>query len=222
MTRTVSGLPIGQLIVVPALITLAVTVLRFVGEIEQWSPNWFNHQMGLSVVAIVWLAPVFGVYFALRLRACGQQPVSVWGAIGLAVLAALIVLFLPGLLPFRFVFPGRLLYGWSFLVLAAAVTLPGWPALFKTMLAYAYAARIPIAILMFFAMRNNLGTHYDAVPRDLPAGIGFWPKYLWLAFFAQLVYWVATTIVIGMLFGTIAAGVARLARGPAGAGPSPA
>jgi len=222
MTRTGSGLPIGQLILVPALITLAVTVLRFVGEIKRWSPNWFNHQMGLSLVAILWLAPFFGVYFALRLRSRGQQPVSVWGAIGLAVLAVLIVLFLPGLLPFKFVFPGRLLYGWSIIVLAAAVTLPGWPALFQTMLAYAYAARIPIAILMFFALRDNLGTHYDAVPRDLPAGIGFWPKYLWLAFFAQLVYWVATTIVIGMLFGTVAAGIARLARGPAGARPSPA
>jgi hypothetical protein len=222
MTRTDSGLSIGQLILVPALVTLAVTILRFVGEIKQWSPNWFNHQMGLSVVAIVWLAPFFGVYFALMLRALGQQPGSVWGAIGLAVLAALIVLFLPGLLPFRFVFPGRLLYGWSFLVLAAVVTLPGWPALFRTMLAYAYAARIPIAILMFFAMRNNLGTHYDSVLRDVPAGIGFWPKYLWLAFFAQVVCWVAMTIVMGMLFGTIAAGIARLARGPAGAGPSPA
>jgi hypothetical protein len=222
MTPTGRGLRIGQLILVPGLVTLAVTVLRFVGEIKQWSPNWFNHQMGLSVVAIVWLAPVFGIYFALKLRARGQQPVSAWGAIGLALLAALIVLFLPGLLPFKFAFPGRLLYGWSILVLAAAVTLPGWPALFKTMLAYAYAARIPIAILMYFAMRTNLGTHYDAVPRDLPAGIGFWPKYLWLAFFAQLVYWVAVTIVIGMLFGTLAVGVARLVRGPAGAGPSPA
>ena len=222
MTQTGSSLPIGQLILVPALITLGVTVFRFVGEIKQWSPHWFNHQMGLSVVAIVWLAPLFGVYFALRLRSRGQQPASVWGAIGLAVLAALIVLFLPGLLPFRFVFPGRLLYVWSLLVLAAAVTLPGWPALFRTMLAYAYAARIPIAILMFFAMRHNLGTHYDAVPRDLPAGIGFWPKYLWLAFFAQLVSWVAITIVMGMLFGTIAAGVARLVRGRTGAGPSPA
>jgi hypothetical protein len=222
MTRAGSGLRIGQLIMAPAVITLAVTILRFVGEIKQWSPIWFNHQMGLSVVAIVWLAPVFGVHFALRLRARGQQPVSAWGAIGLAVLAALIVLFLPGLLPFKFAFPGRLVYGWSILVLAAAVTLPGWPALFKTMLAYAYTARIPIVILMFLAMRHNLGTHYDAVPRDLPAGIGFWPKYLWLAFFAQLVYWVATTMVIGMLFGTIASGVARLARGPLGAGPSPA
>ena len=127
MARIGSGLPIRQLILLPALITLAVTVFRFVGEIEQWSPTWFNHKMGLSLVAILWLAPFFGVYFALRLRARGQQPISVWRAIGLAVLAALVVLFLPGLLPFKFAFPGRLLYGWSIIVLAAAVTLP-WVA----------------------------------------------------------------------------------------------
>jgi hypothetical protein len=133
-------------------------------------------------------------------------------SIGLAVLGALIVLFLPGILPFNFPFPTRLLYIWSILVLAALATLPGWPALFKTMLAYGFAARIPIAIIMFFAYRYNLGTHYDAVPPDLPAGIGFWPKYLWLAFFAQLVFWVSETIVIGMLFGSLAAGIARLVR----------
>jgi hypothetical protein len=178
--------------------------------------------MGLSLVAILWLAPLFGIYFALKLSAHGQHPASAWGAIALAVLAALVILFLPGLLPFKFGFPGRLLYEWSIVVLAAIVTLPAWPALCRTLLAYAYAARIPIAILMFFAYRYHLDTHYDAVPGDLPAGIGFWSKYLWLAFFAQLIFWVATTIVIGMLFGTVAAGIARLARGPARAAPSPA
>jgi hypothetical protein len=220
MTQTVSGLSIRRLILIPALISLAVTVFRFVGELKQWSPNWFNHQMGLSVVAILWLAPLFGIYFALKLLAHGQQPASALRAIALAVLAASVIFFLPGLLPFKFAFSGRLLYAWSIVVLAAVVMLPGWPALFKTLLTYAYATRIPIAILMFFAFRYHLGTHYDAVPEDLPAGIGFWPKYLWLAFFAQLVFWVATTIVIGMLFGTIAAGVARLARAPARLGPS--
>lgn len=212
MTYTGSGVPVRQLILFPALITLAVTTFRFLGELRQWSPTWFNHQMGWSVVAILWLAPIFGIYFALKLSASGQQPASVWGALGLAVLGALVYL-LPGFLPFNFAFPTRLLYAWSFVVVAAVVTSPGWPALFKTLLAYGYAARIPIALLMFFAYRYSTGTHYDAVPPDLPAGIGFWSKYLWLAFFAQLVFWVATTIVIGMLCGTIAAGIARLARG---------
>jgi len=220
MAQTDSGLSIRQLILIPALISLSVTIFRFVGEVKQWSPNWFNHQMGLSVVAILWLSPLFGIYFALKLSAHGQQSASAWPAIALAVLGALIAPFLPGFLPFKFAFPSRLLYGWSIVVLAAAVTLPGWPALFKTLLAYAYAARIPIALLMFFAFRYNLGTHYDAFPGDLPTAIGFWPKYLWLAFFAQLIFWVAITIVIGMLFGTIAAGVARLARAPARLGSS--
>ncbi len=44
---------------------------------------------------------------------------------------------------------------WSAFALAAIVTLPGWPALFKTLLAYGYAARIPVAIVMFFAFRGN-------------------------------------------------------------------
>lgn len=222
MARTTSAVTIRQLILTPALITLAVTTFRFLGELERWSPNWFNHQMGWSVVAILWLVPVFGIYFGLKLAALGPQPASSLRALGLAVLGALIVLFLPGILPFSFGFPTRLLYEWSIVVLAALVTLPGWPALFKTLLAYGYAARIPIAIIMFFAYRNNLGTHYGAVPPDIPAGIGFWPKYLWLAFFAQLVFWVATTIVIGMLFGTIAAGIAQLMRTRTRAVPSAA
>lgn len=212
MEETGSGLPIRHLILVPALITLAVTIVRFIGELQQWSANWFNTEMGWSIVAILWLVPIFGVYFALRLSARGQGPPSVWRAIGFAVLGVIIGIFLRGFLPFEFAFPARLLYGWSFIVVAALLTLPGWPALFKTLLAYAFAARIPVALLMFVAFRGNLGTHYDAVPSDLPAGIGLWPKYLWLGFFPQLINWVATTVVIGMFFGAIAVGIARLVR----------
>jgi hypothetical protein len=135
MIRTGWTIPIRQLIPVPALITLAVTAFRFLGELKQWSPNWFNHQMGWSIVAILWLAPIFGIYFGLKLSAFGWQPASLWRAIGLGLFGALIWLFLPSLLPFNFVFPSRLLYEWSIVVLAAAVTLPGWPALFKTLMA---------------------------------------------------------------------------------------
>lgn len=125
MTHADSAVPIRQLILFPALITLAVTVFRFLGEVERWSPGWFNHRMGWSVVAILWLVPVFGISFALKLAASGGLPASSWRAIGLAVLGALIVLFLPGMLPFNFGFPSRLLYEWSIVVLAALVTVPG-------------------------------------------------------------------------------------------------
>ena len=51
-----------SLILTPALITLAVTVLRLVGELQNWSPRFFSRQAGGAgaVVGIVWLVPIFG------------------------------------------------------------------------------------------------------------------------------------------------------------------
>jgi hypothetical protein len=40
------------------------------------------------------------------------------------------------------------------IVAAAALQFPAWLALFKVLLAYGYAARIPVAIVMFFAIRG--------------------------------------------------------------------
>lgn len=44
MARTNSGGHVStlQLIAVPALITLAITVLRLIGERQGWSKVWFN------------------------------------------------------------------------------------------------------------------------------------------------------------------------------------
>src|SRR5882672_12650128 len=80
---------LGQLILVPALITLAVTLIRLVGELSRWSPSLFNRNPGGpgALVGIVWLIPVFGVLFALRLAADGQGPPSLAKAFGWTVLA---------------------------------------------------------------------------------------------------------------------------------------
>ena len=54
---------IGKLILVPAVITLAVTLLRLVGELQGWSPTLFNRgdrPFSRALVGIVWLVPVFG------------------------------------------------------------------------------------------------------------------------------------------------------------------
>ncbi len=53
----------GRLILVPAVITLAVTLLRLVGELQQWSSALFNRSAGGggAIVGIVWLVPVFGI-----------------------------------------------------------------------------------------------------------------------------------------------------------------
>jgi len=205
-------LPLPRLILAPGLITLAVTLVRLVGELQRWPEIFFNRTMGGSVIAITWLAPIFGIYFALKLDNSGSPPKSYLRAIGYAVLGVIVLVvfaFAPSILRIQHGFYGRLIYGWTFFAVSALLTFRGWPELFKTLLAYGYAARIPVALIMFFAYRGNWGTHYDAVPSDVPA-LGLIAKYLWLGFFPQLVFWVAFTILAGMLFGTIAAGIARV------------
>jgi hypothetical protein len=206
-----------RLVLVPAVITLGVTILRLVGERQGWSRTWFNPEAGGpgSIVGITWLTPLFGIYFALKLAGTGQGPKSLGRAVGLAFLAVAIIygLSYAGFaLHLQKYFQGRLLFSWGIFALAALVTLPGWPSLFKTMLAYAYTARIPVAVVMLLAFQGDWHTHYDAPPPDMPAGLGLWSKYLWLGFFPQLILWVVFTIVAGMLFGSLATATVRLFR----------
>src|SRR5574337_2123095 len=65
-----SNLGVTRLILVPSLITLAVTIVRLVGELQHWSPPFFNASAGggAAVVGIVWLPIIFGPYFALKLE----------------------------------------------------------------------------------------------------------------------------------------------------------
>lgn len=211
---TTARTSLTRLVLLPGLITLGVTILRLVGELQHWPTVLFNPASGGggALVGISWLAPVFGINFALKLAKLGNRPKTYPRAIGYAVLgaAALVVFaFVPSIIGIKHSFYDRLLYGWLFFVASALLTLRGWPELFRTLLAYGFAARIPVALLMFFALRGNWGTHYDAIPADIPA-LGFVAKYLWLGFFPQLTLWVAYTVLAGMLFGSVAAGIARV------------
>ncbi|MBI4165383.1 MAG: hypothetical protein HY508_06575 [Acidobacteria bacterium] len=205
---------IPRLVAAPAAITLCVTLVRLAGELGHWSEGLFNRTMGWSIVAIIWLAPIVGIYFALKLAKSGAGPKSFLSSVGYSLLGVVVLLifaFAPSMLKIQHGFYDRLLYGWAFFVVAALVTRRGWPQLFKVLAVYGFAARIPVAVIMFFAFRGNWGTHYDAVPLDMPA-LGLTTKYLWLGFFPQLTLWVAYTILAGMLFGTIVSGIARVVR----------
>jgi hypothetical protein len=68
---------IKKLIAVPALITLAVTLLRLVGEFMNL-PSWLaSKEAGGAgaLIGIAWLAPLFGVYFATKLA---DAPGKLW------------------------------------------------------------------------------------------------------------------------------------------------
>lgn len=216
-TNSVALPSTSRLILVPALISLAVTILRLGGELAHWSQRYFSTQVGGggAIVGITWLAPLFGIYFAVKLVRAGAGPRSTWQALGFALLGAVVLLggsMLGPRLPSVSGFYARLLYIWAVFALAGLVTIPGWPGLFEVLLAYAYAARIPVVIVMFVAFQQNWVTHYSAVPSDTPAGFGLWPKFLWLGFFAQLIFWVGFTMVSGMLSGGVVAVLARLFR----------
>lgn len=209
----------GRLILVPALITLAVTALRLVGELMRWNPTFFSREAGGAgaIVGIVWLVPVFGVYFARKLVAAGLGPASAGRALGMAVLG---LAFVPAAmfvaqalkLPFMGVLPLLAVVSLA----AAFVAYRGWPALGRVLGAYGLAARIPVAALMLVAMMANWGTHYELGPPDLPP-MGLFTKWVAIGLVPQLTFWVAFTVVVGTIFGAVAAMIGGRARsgGPA-------
>lgn len=200
---------ISRLVFMPALITLAVTVLRLAGELQRWSETWFNPAPGgpWSIVGIVWLVPVFGVYFALKRARNGEGPASAARAIGFAVVGTMI--FVLGFFLFQKVvrnFTGLVLM-WVLATASAALQIPAWRGLFRVLVAYGYAARIPVAIIMYAATQLEWKSHYSALafPTTEMSKLG---QFMLFGFIPQLVWWVSFTIVAGTLFGSVAVALA--------------
>lgn len=203
-----------RLVLGPALITLAITLLRLIGEVNRWSPRFFNREAGGggALVGIVWLVPLLGIYFALRLRRAGHLPASRARAVGyaLAAIALFAVLLTAAGRLVEAPVPRLLLINMA-AALAAWVACRGWPALGRVEFAYALAARVPVAILMLVAMAAAWGTHYELGPPGLPE-MAFLPKWILIGLVPQLFFWVGFTIVVGCLFGALALLLARPAR----------
>jgi hypothetical protein len=204
---------IGRLILVPALITLGVTILRLVGELLHWSKLLFNPEAGggFAPIGIWWLPIIFGIYFALKLAGAGAGPASLGKAFGFTALGLLVMVgggFLFGTSQFS---GPKAIAGLVLIAASAVVPVIGWSNLGKTLLAYAYAARIPVVIIMFFAIRDSWGTHYDGAPPNFPE-MGFLPTFFLIGFLPQMIIWIAFTVIVGSLFGTITAAVTRRGR----------
>ena len=206
-----------SLIAIPALITLGITILRLVGELEHWPKPWFSAAAGGggAIIGISWLPIIFGPYFALKLAGAGDRPSSLGKAAVFAVLG--LVAYVLGMFWAQSTFshPSMLTLV-AFLVMLVAAFIPGigWRSLGNTLLAYAFAARIPVLIVMFFAMRGNggqgWGTHYDAVA-PMFATASFVRKFVDEAVLPQMTAWIGWTVVVGSILGVIV--VAILGRG---------
>ena len=214
-----SGIPIKKLVLVPALITLGITLLRLTGELMHWSPKLFNPAAGGAgaIVGIAWLVPVFGVYFAIKLAGMGERPAGAGAAIGLALVGSLVMPLLALVAP-KLGLPRQSLATFAvFIVVSVAGALlafRGWPALGRVLLAYGLAARIPVAIVMLIAMFGNWGTHYDVAPPGFPA-MGPFAKWLLIGLLPQMTIWIWYTIAVGALFGAVAVALTGRARRPA-------
>jgi hypothetical protein len=201
---------IGKLILVPAIITLGITILRLVGELQGWTPILFGRAAGGggAILGISWLPLILGPYFAVKLANQGRGPVGLGRAIGMAA-AGLVVFFLASYLAFgtTIAIPVRMTAGFALMIVAGMIPVMGWPALGKTLVAYAYAARIPVLIIMYFAFRGSWRTHYDALPPEYTGPTDLMTKFIFLGAMPQLVFWVVYTIIIGALLGTIVTAV---------------
>ena len=210
---------IKKLITVPAIITLAVTLLRLAGELMHWSPALFNPAPGGggAIVGIAWLVPIFGVYFAMKLARAGELPSGSGPAVGYPLLGGLLV---PAAgLAATMLGAGRqsfTAFGVFILasIIGAVIALRGWPALGRTLFAYGLAARIPVAIVMLFAILGNWGTHYDVAPPGFPSMSPF-AKWLLIGLLPQMTIWLWYTIAAGMLFGGLFVALTGRARRPA-------
>ena len=195
-----------QLILWPAVITLGITLLRLVGELQGWSKTLFNPAAGggAALVGISWLPLVFGPYFAWKLAKDGKGPQSAWKVAGLALLGVALAigtrvgvqklgLGLWGFIAFFFVSLALAFLPWK-----------AWPELARTLFGYALAARIPVAVVMLIAIFGNWGTHYDVLPPDPPPNLvsaGPLARWFWIGLLPQMTSWIATTVLVGTLLG---------------------
>ena len=212
----VDAAQVRKIVFWPALITLAVSLLRLTGELLNWSPSLFSRQPGGggALIGISWLPPLFGILFAIQLVRMGLGPVTAGRAIGraflgIAVTAALVF----GLISLEVLKENEVsLFSLVAMTLAiaagAAIAWSGWPALGKTLLVYAYAARIPVVVIMLLAFAGHWGTHYDGLPPGIP-DMGLMKKWVMFGVLPQMFTWIAIAVVSGCVTGAIAGAVAR-------------
>ncbi len=199
-------------ILVPSLITLAVTLLRLFGELRKWPELFFGRSAGGSgaIVGITWLALVFAIYFAVKLEKTEDVFVRPTRTILLAVLA--LVLTFVGLMVMYVGAPNLKppfqIAGAVIIIVALYVMRVAWPDYWRVMIAYAIAARVPVIIVMYFAIKGDWGTHYDALPPNMTFP-DWYSKFIQAGLMPQIFMWVPFTVVLCGLFGILTVTVRR-------------
>jgi hypothetical protein len=155
------------------------------------------------------LPPIFGFYFAWKIWEQGERIDRIGRAFLLGFLGVVLNQLVEATV---FQYANISIYSmlvtlWTVALISAYLQYLVWPALCKTLIAYGLGARVPVVVIMFFALRGHWGTHYDR-PSG-PFTLGFWPTFLLFGFFEELIYWVSFTVAVGSLAGSVAAFAAK-------------
>lgn len=206
----------ARLVTVPVLISIAVTALRLVGELLRWPKPLVNSDVcGKAILGVIWLVPIFGTYFAVKLFHAGDAPQRFARPVVFAIsalafkLAGTLIMESHGM-----TYAPRLSMNFIVTLIGLVLSAVAWPTLSKALLVYGYLSRIPVAIVQYLAMRGRWGTHYDALDPGFPP-IGFWPTFLRVSFVPNIFFMEAYTVIVGALIGTaVVAILGRVRRTP--------
>jgi hypothetical protein len=107
---------------------------------------------------VIWLVPIFGIYFAVRLFHAGDTPQRFGRPLLLAISGLVLKLagtFVMESHPMTYV--PRLSMNFIVTLIALVLCAMAWRTLCKVLLAYGYLSRIPVAIVQYLAMRGRWG-----------------------------------------------------------------
>ena len=210
MTMTTAAAPSTfRLILVPSIVTLLVSVLRFVGETK----GWFPVAAGGSAtwLGITWFGLAFALWFAHRLRRAGSAPRGsrTWlcSVVSLLPLVAVAAWRVPNVLAMEgdeagldYLRATAIMFAVAG-CFAAVVAFVVWPRLAWTLLVYAIPARLTVVVLTWIDKDQDLKLHYTkfgpkGFERDMEGTIVS-------ASIMQLGFWVPFTIFAGTLLGVV-------------------
>ncbi len=207
---------IWALVKVPALLTLIVTIVRLAGELMGLNQTFFNagapgDESSTSVIAIVWLIPVFGLVFGNRLRRGDRRPERMGKAFGLILLAIVFIIgAIAGLIffdLFDFPEPGEVKeprgigYVFAAYAVGTVIAFLAWGRLATALLVYALLARLPVVAITWIAVDNDWQTHHTKLPVGVPSQTG--SDLFFALAMPQMIFWIPFTVILGGLFGCL-------------------
>lgn len=209
-------LRLRSLVLVPAAITLVVTIVRLVGELNGWAPVAFGKPEaggGQALLGISWLIFVFGLWFGIRLQRAGQGVASPGRAL-LITLGGFVVAF-GGLFACRALgltwmpdaeHPGEprgLGYFLGLMLAGGVVAFVAWPRAAFVLLVYGILARLPVVVVTWFAVRNQWNTHHVKLPPGFPTPAE--GDLFATVVMPQVAFWPLITIMVGTAMACVGA-----------------